>query len=284
MKVFKDISEIRKWADTIRAERKSLGFVPTMGALHIAHAELIKTAEEKNDFVIVSIFVNPTQFGPGEDYDSYPENFEKDKELCKNTGVDAVFYPDISEMYPREYSTTVKVSDITETMCGKCRPGHFEGVATVVAKLFNIINPHRVYLGQKDYQQYRVIERMVGDLNFDLKLVMCPTVREKDGLAVSSRNQYLSEAGRCQAPCIYRELKECEKLIKKGIKEARLINEKIKSIIKENIPECKIDYAGVYDACSLKHVDIIKGNVVIATAVWVGKARLIDNIVIKIGD
>ncbi len=284
MKVFKDISESRKWANAIRAERKSLGFVPTMGALHIAHAELIKTAKEENDFVIISIFVNPTQFGPGEDYDSYPENFEKDKELCENTGVDAVFYPEVSVMYHKEHSITVKVSDITETMCGKYRPGHFEGVATVVAKFFNIINPHRVYLGQKDYQQYRVIERMVGDLNFDLKLVMCPTVREKDGLAVSSRNQYLSEAGRCQAPCIYRELKECEKLIKKGIKEARLINEKIKSIIKENIPECKIDYAGVYDACSLKHVDIIKGNVVIATAVWVGKARLIDNIVIKIGD
>ncbi len=282
MKVFKDISEIRKRANAIRVERKSLGFVPTMGALHIAHTELIKTAEEENDFVIVSIFVNPTQFGPGEDYDSYPENFEKDKKLCENTGVDAVFYPEVSDMYPKSHSTTVKVSDITETMCGKYRPGHFEGVATVVAKLFNIINPHRVYLGQKDYQQYRVIERMVGDLNFDLKLVMCPTVREKDGLAVSSRNQYLSEAERGRASYIYRALKEGEELIKKGIKETRLINEKVKNIIKENIPECKIDYAGVYDAYTLKHVDIIKEDVVIATAVWVGKARLIDNIVVGI--
>lgn len=252
-----------------------------MGALHIAHEELIKKARAENDFVMVSIFVNPTQFGANEDYDSYPGTFEQDSELCRNNGADAIFYPEVQDMYLTDSSTAVEVSDITETMCGRYRPGHFEGVATVVAKLFNIVKPHRVYLGQKDFQQYRVIERMVRDLNFDLDLIMCATVREQDGLAVSSRNKYLNARQRKQAGCIYKALRQGEKLINTGVKKTEVISTKVRDMINRNIPGCKIDYAGVYDAYSLKPADVIRSDVVIGVAVWLGKARLIDNIIVR---
>lgn len=281
MKVFRSAGETQKWADSIRAEQKSIGFVPTMGALHVAHAELVKRARAENDFVVVSIFVNPTQFSPEDDYDSYPRDFEEDSRLCRDNGVDIIFYPEVPDMYLKDSSTVVEVTGITETMCGRYRPGHFEGVATVVVKLFNIVKPHRVYLGQKDYQQYRVIERMARDLDFGIELIICPTVREKDGLAVSSRNKYLNEQQRTQAAWIYRALIQGEKLIDSGEKKADIVNEKIKDTINKNIQDCRIDYAGVYDAYSLKPVDVIETDVVIAASVWLGKARLIDNVLVK---
>lgn len=280
MEIFRSIKDNQAWADGIRAGKKTIGFVPTMGALHIAHVSLIKRAKDENDRVIVSIFVNPIQFGPNEDLSSYPGNFEDDMKLCESNGVDTVFYPESPEMYLKDHSTKISVSELTRSMCGEYRPGHFEGVATVVAKLFNIVKPHRAYFGQKDYQQYVVIERMVRDLNFDLGLIMCPIIRENDGLAVSSRNQYLTEAHRKQAVNIYRALTAAEKLIREGEEKAKRINKRLKDMISNKIPDSIIDYAGVYDAYNLKPVDIIGRVLVVAAAVRLGRARLIDNILV----
>ncbi|MFW6134110.1 MAG: pantoate--beta-alanine ligase [Elusimicrobiota bacterium] len=281
MKFFKEPARVQKWAENIRKEEKTIGFVPTMGALHIGHESLIKKAVKKNDSVVVSLFVNPTQFGPDEDYSSYPRKFEKDKHMCEKCGVDVLFKPGLDDMYEKNHSTAVKVKDLTNTMCGKSRPGHFRGVTTVVAKLFNIVKPHRAYFGQKDYQQYRVIQRMTRDLNFDLELVMCPIVREKDGLAVSSRNKYLDKEQRAQAVFLYKALIKGRKLIEQGVDSVEKINRKIKSVIKENIKQGEIDYAGVYDSVSLKPAEKIDRDVVLACAVKIGKARLIDNILVK---
>jgi pantoate--beta-alanine ligase len=262
---------------------KKIGFVPTMGALHKAHAELFRQAGKDNDFTVVSIFVNPTQFGPGEDYESYPRMIEEDSKLCEELGVDLLFVPDISEMYRENNTTYVHVDSLTETMCGRCRPGHFRGVATVVSKLFNIIKPHSVYLGQKDYQQFKVIERMVHDLNYNLELIMCQTIREDDGLAVSSRNKYLTKEQRANAVWIYRALSEGGRLVCAGGSSPEEISSIMRKTIENNIDGSEIDYCGIFDAESLKAVTAVRGGIVLAAAVRIGKARLIDNIVVKPG-
>jgi len=279
MLVFDKIKDMQKYSGSLRADGISLGFVPTMGALHGAHASLIKRSVKENDFTVVSIFVNPTQFGPDEDFNSYPRKFEKDSAVCEELGVSAIFHPSSEEMYAVGSVTTVNVEKLSETMCGAHRPGHFRGVATVVAKLFNIVNPSRVYLGQKDYQQFRVIERMVKDLNFNLELIMCPTVREEDGLAMSSRNKYLNDEERKKAPGIYQALVKGKELIESGEKDAKKVSGQISSCISETLGDVKIDYAGVYDAFDLNEVERIEKPVVLAAAVKLGKARLIDNVI-----
>ncbi|MFC2061656.1 pantoate--beta-alanine ligase [Elusimicrobiota bacterium] len=281
MEIIERVKDAQSWADSIRSGNKTIGFVPTMGALHVAHSSLIERARRENDQVIVSIFINPTQFGPDEDLDSYPRTFEEDKKLCSEGGADAIFYPAVEEMYGKGRNTTVCVDKITLNMCGKCRPGHFNGVAIVVAKLFNIVKPHRAYFGQKDYQQFRVIQDMVNDLDFDVEPVMCPIFREEDGLAVSSRNKYLNEEERRQAAGISRALKKGEELIKNGEQAADVICSEMDQVVRESIPSCKIDYLGVFDTGILEPVDVIDKEVVLAAAVWVGKARLIDNLLIK---
>jgi pantoate--beta-alanine ligase len=281
MEVLRTPSEVRFWVNNIRRQEKTVGFVPTMGALHKAHGELITRSVEENDLTIVSIFVNPTQFGTNEDFSGYPRTFEADSKLCEEIGADLIFYPEASEMYGEAYSTTVKVTGITDAMCGANRPGHFEGVATVVSKLFNIVKPHKAYFGQKDYQQYIVIDRLVNDLNFDLELVMHPIVRDENGLALSSRNKYLSETQKEQAPIIYKSLTLAAQSIEDGLTNAAEIKQKIISMITDGIPESKIDYVGIYDPDTLSEASVIEKNVVLAAAVWVGKARLIDNVILK---
>lgn len=279
MEIIKKPSEVQKIIEQLRKEGRSVGAVPTMGALHEAHKTLIQRARRENDFLVVSIFVNPTQFGPGEDYKTYPRTFEEDKEICSGCSTDLIFAPQRSDIYLAGHATTVSVEGgLTDYMCAKCRPGHYNGVATVVAKLLNIIKPRRAYFGQKDYQQFRVIERMVKDLNFETELVMCPIVREDDGLAISSRNRYLTQKQRRQAPYIYKALKEAALRIKSGdMPESKEIYEYILNYI----PAAKIDYADIYDARKLNPVKEFKDDVVIAAAVHVGDARLIDNVVVK---
>lgn len=206
MVVVQKIQEMKEIAKKLKKEGKSIGFVPTMGYLHEGHLSLVRLSKQQNDITIMSIFVNPIQFGPNEDYDRYPRDFERDKSLAEKEGVDYIFYPSVEEMYPEDFKTVVSVKKITEIMCGKSRPGHFDGVATVVLKLFNIVNPDRAYFGQKDAQQLAVIKQMVKDLNLDVEIVPCPIVREQDGLAMSSRNVYLSEEERKSATVLYRAL------------------------------------------------------------------------------
>ncbi len=280
MEIIKTVKEMQKKADVLRKNGKVIGFVPTMGYLHEGHLSLIRIAKKKSDIVVVSIFVNPIQFAPSEDYERYPRDFERDKKLLEKERVDILFFPSVEEMYPDKLLTTVSVKYLTETLCGAKRPGHFDGVTTVVAKLFNIVKPHFAVFGEKDFQQQVVIKKMVKDLNFDVEIITCPTVREPDGLAASSRNEYLSPEERKRATVIYRALKTAEHLIKKG----EVNPDKIKKIIQEMIEEkkpSKIDYVEVVDPDDLHPVDKIEKPVLIAVAVWFGNARLIDNLLVK---
>lgn len=261
---------------------KKIGFVPTMGALHDGHLTLVRKSKEENDITVVSIFVNPKQFGPNEDFASYPRTFESDKEKLEKEGVDFLFYPDVNDMYPEDYSTSVEVtSDITKKLCGRKRPGHFKGVTTVVAKLFNIVLPDNAYFGLKDYQQYVIIKRMVKDLNFSINIVGVPIVRESDGLAMSSRNKYLSPDERKDAVLIYTSLLEAKKLIENGIKSAYIIKKEIENILVRS-RFSKIDYVEIVDPETLKSVNNISKTVLIAIACYFGKARLIDNMLIEV--
>ena len=261
---------------------KSVGLVPTMGYLHEGHQSLIRRARKENDLVVVSLFVNPTQFGPNEDLDRYPKDLEKDKMLCESEGADLLFAPEADEMYFDDYGTYVDVKgDLTKGLCGKSRPIHFRGVTSVVSKLFNIVNPDRAYFGQKDAQQVAVIKRMVRDLNFDLEIVVCPIVREADGLAKSSRNIYLTPQERKAALILNKSLKEATILISKGERDGF----KIKAMIENRIrtePLSEIDYVELVDADSIENMDVIKGKLLIALAVRFGKARLIDNICLEV--
>ena len=261
---------------------KKIGFVPTMGALHDGHLTLVRKSKEENNITVVSIFVNPKQFGPNEDFASYPRTFESDKEKLEKEGVDFLFYPDVNDMYPEDYSTSVEVtSDITKKLCGRKRPGHFKGVTTVVAKLFNIVLPDNAYFGLKDYQQYVIIKRMVKDLNFSINIVGVPIVRESDGLAMSSRNKYLSPDERKDAVLIYTSLLEAKKLIENGIKSAYIIKKEIENILVRS-RFSKIDYVEIVDPETLKSVNNISKSVLIAIACYFGKARLIDNMLIEV--
>jgi len=279
MQIARTIAEIKAFVAQARADGKTVGLVPTMGALHVGHASLIDRAASRCDSVVVSLFVNPTQFGPGEDFERYPRPFEKDVEVCKTHGADAIFAPTPAEMYPRTNLTWVAVEKVTEPLCGRSRPGHFRGVATVCTKLFNIVGPDVAFFGQKDAQQVAVIRRMVADLNMPLEIVVCPTVREPDGLAISSRNQYLSPQERGQAPVIHRALRRCEELVESGERNASVIVEAMRKVLGE-APALQVEYVSLVDAESLEAVDRVKGRVLVAIAARLGSTRLIDNIVV----
>ena len=277
----KEIKELRGLIKSWKREGLAVGFVPTMGALHEGHESLIKKAVEENDKVVVSVFVNPTQFGPNEDYDSYPRNIDKDLTTCVNAGTTVVFNPEPSEMYFDNKSTSVSVSNLTSVLCGAKRPGHFDGVCLVVSKLLNIVTPDKAYFGQKDAQQVAVLRRMVRDLNIGVEIVACPIIREEDGLAKSSRNTYLSKEERIAALVLSRSLGLANELLKNGERNAN----KLKEIIKEEIskePLAKIDYVEIIDSDSLENVEAIEKNVLIPIAVYIGKTRLIDNFTFEI--
>jgi pantoate--beta-alanine ligase len=277
MKVAKTIESVRRLVKAARIAGKKIGFVPTMGALHKGHISLVEAAKKDCDFVVVSIFVNPTQFGPGEDFRKYPRPIKADLKMCRKAGVDVVFAPTPREMYPAENLTWVDVEKLSEPLCGKFRPGHFRGVATVCAKLFNIVTPDIAYFGQKDAQQAIVIKRMVADLDMPLKIVVCPTVREKNGLAMSSRNQYLTAQQKKDAAFIYKSLQKCRQMIKQGGRDTKKIIAEMRKILKQ-IPSVEIQYISIVDAETLRNIDRITGKVLAAVAVKVGSTRLIDNI------
>ena len=275
-------SDIDQTCRVLRAARqggKTVGFVPTLGALHAGHLSLITAARDQTDYVVVSIYVNPIQFCAGEDYRSYPRDLPRDLDLCRQGAVDMVFTPTDQQMYPGRRVTTVHVDKITEVLCGADRPGHFDGVTTVVAKLFNIVQPDVAYFGQKDAQQALVICRMVKDLDFPLHIRICPTVREPDGLAVSSRNQYLNPTQRQEAPCLYKALTAARGAIVSGQRQCDAIIDQIRGII-ESADQAKIDYIAIVDLEQLGGQRVIDRPVLIALAVQIGSARLIDNIVL----
>jgi pantoate--beta-alanine ligase len=279
MQVAKTIMEIRALVGRARAEARTVGLVPTMGALHIGHVSLIEAAGECCDYVVVSIFVNPTQFGPGEDFAKYPRPLAKDLEVCEQHGVHVVFAPAPEEMYPRENLSWVTVEKLTEPLCGRFRPGHFRGVATVCTKLFNLVGPDIAFFGQKDAQQAAVIKRMAADLNMPLAIVVCPTVREPDGLAISSRNQYLSVQEREDAAVIYRSLQKGAELMRAGETDAARVVEEMCGILRQ-VPALRIEYVSIVDAESLQELGQVRGKVLAAVAGRLGSTRLIDNIVV----
>jgi len=282
MRVIEKIAEMQSWSDRMRAEGKRIGLVPTMGYLHEGHLSLIDSAKKVSDIVVVSIFVNPTQFGPSEDYRSYPRDLEKDVELVEKRGGDIVFHPSAEEMYPEGYVTYVEVGGLTENLCGASRPGHFRGVTTVVGKLFNAVKPHIAVFGQKDAQQSIVIKRMTADLNFGVDIEVAPTIREPDGIAMSSRNTYLTQSQRSQATSLFRALGTAEQIISGGERDSDKVIGQMKEIINSQ-PDADIDYVSIVDAENLKPIGEIRGKVLIALAVKFGKARLIDNIIIDAG-
>jgi len=256
---------------------KTIGFVPTMGALHEGHLSLVKRAKSENDIVVVSIFVNPTQFGPSEDFDRYPRDMEGDMEKLKREGVDILFMPDARSMYSDRFSTYITVKDLSDKLCGAFRPGHFTGVATVVCKLFNIVMPTRAYFGQKDFQQTVIIKRMTEDLNMDVEMVICPTVRESDGLAMSSRNGYLSPEERRAVTVIYRDILSASDLIKSGKSNPVDVKKQMHDMLKSEPLISEIQYAGVYNAETLDELNEFKKQNLLAIAVKIGNTRLIDN-------
>ncbi|MGD2095598.1 MAG: pantoate--beta-alanine ligase, partial [Phycisphaerales bacterium] len=259
MEVAETIESVRNLVKSSRADGKTVALVPTMGALHIGHISLIEAAARKCDFIVVSIFVNPTQFGPGEDFEKYPRPLEADLKICEEKGVDVVFAPTPDQMYPLEKLTWVNVEKLTQTLCGRSRPGHFRGVTTVCTKLFNIVTPDMAFFGQKDAQQAIVIKRMVADLNMPLEIIICPTVREPNGLAVSSRNQYLSEQQRKDAANIYKSLQKCSQMVEDGVKDSSEIISEMKNILQQ-VPSIQIEYISIVDADMLDNIDRITGT------------------------
>jgi len=279
MKIIHSINQMASVSKRLRADGQAIGFVPTMGALHEGHLSLMRKARKENDVVVVSIFVNPIQFGPKEDYRRYPRNLRQDARLCSKEGTDIIFYPQVKDIYPQGYKTYVDVDDLSKVLCGKFRPGHFKGVATVVTKLFNIVNPDIAYFGQKDAQQAIIIQRMAKDLNMPVSIKVMPTVREKDGLALSSRNAYLSKEQRKDAAVLYQALNLARDLIKQGNRDPFNIIHKMKQLIKRK-KSAKIQYISILDLKDLKTLARIKGKVLVALAVWIGKIRLVDNIMV----
>lgn len=279
MKIVAAADEVREQVREWRREGFSVGLVPTMGYLHEGHKSLIDKAVEQNDRVVVSVFVNPIQFGPGEDLATYPRDLERDAALCGAAGASLIFHPEKENMYFDDFCTYVDMDGLTKGLCGKTRPTHFRGVCTVVSKLFNIVQPDRAYFGQKDAQQLAVIRRMVRDLNFNLEIIGCPIIREEDGLAKSSRNTYLSSEERKAATILHKGLLRGEELIQNGEKSASVIIGEITRVI-ESEPMAKIDYVEVVDFDRIEKIDIIEGTVLTAVAVYIGKTRLIDNFII----
>lgn len=279
MKVVGTIKEVRELVKEWKKNGETVGFVPTMGYLHEGHGSLITKARENNDKVVVSIFVNPMQFGPTEDLDSYPRDLEKDSKFCESLGADLIFHPEPEEMYHDDFSSYVDMSVLTEELCGLSRPVHFRGVCTVVTKLFNIVQPDNAYFGQKDAQQLAIIKHMVQDLNMDINVVGCPIVREEDGLAKSSRNTYLSSEERKAALILSKTVKLAKELIDAGEKDADVVVAKMKENI-ETEPMAKIDYVKAVNGLTMQQQKEIKAPMLIAMAVYIGKTRLIDNMIL----
>lgn len=279
MKIVGTVKEVREQVKEWKKQGLSVGFVPTMGYLHEGHKSLMDAARKGNDKVVVSIFVNPMQFGPTEDFATYPRDLDHDAALCESAGVDLIFHPEAEEMYEKDFCSFVDMTGLTEGLCGKTRPIHFRGVCTVVNKLFNIVTPDHAYFGQKDGQQLAVIKRMVRDLNMDIEIVGCPIVREEDGLAKSSRNTYLSSEER-KAALILSKTVALGKELAKTEKDANKVVEAMKKNI-ETEPLAKIDYVEAVDALSMAPVEKLEGTCMLAMAVYIGKTRLIDNTLIN---
>ncbi|MFH1247891.1 MAG: pantoate--beta-alanine ligase [Candidatus Omnitrophota bacterium] len=278
MKIIHSLHSIRRLLFSVRRNEKSIGFVPTMGALHHGHISLINRARIENDLVVTSIFVNPIQFGPQEDYTQYPRNFRNDSRLCRKNGVDFLFYPSAQDIYRKGHKTFIKVAGLGDSLCGEFRPGHFQGVATIVTKLLNIIQPDKVYFGQKDAQQAVIIKKMVEDLNIPVKIKVMPTVREKDGLAVSSRNVYLNSKQRKSAAVLYQALVCAANLIKAKERNLSYIRRAMIDVIGRN---ARVQYIAFVDNRNLQPVKKAKGRVLIALSAFLGRVRLIDNIVVN---
>ncbi len=280
MEICSKIEAVRQHVREWKKAGLTIGFVPTMGYLHEGHKSLIDAARQDNDRVVVSIFVNPMQFGPNEDLASYPRDLKKDAGLCEAAGVDLIFNPQPEEMYAPDFASYVDMDGLTAQLCGKSRPGHFRGVQTVVLKLFHIVAPDRAYFGQKDAQQLAVIKRMVRDLNVDIEIIGCPIVREEDGLAKSSRNTYLNEAERKAALVLSRSLKAGRELLESGETKAAAIRQAVIQEI-EKEPLAKIDYVEIVDFDTITPVDEVNGPILAAVAVYIGKTRLIDNFIVE---
>lgn len=287
MKIIRTVAAAQKLSTQLRAKNKTIGFVPTMGFLHEGHLSLVRAVRKKTDIVIVSIFVNPLQFGPKEDLSRYPRDFRRDEKLCKNEGVDYIFYPDVKQMYPEDYSTYIDVENISEGLEGEIRPGHFKGVATIVLKLFNIVQPHISVFGQKDAQQAAVLKKMVKDLNVNTKIIISPTIREKDGLAMSSRNVYLTKEQRRDAVYLNKALQFAKRKItlENYNRDIDFLCGQMSKLIKSRPEATKIDYISFNDNETLEEIKSLKNaknkEILISLAVRFGNVRLIDNIVIK---
>ena len=277
--VLRTIPETRRWVQSERTSSQTLGLVPTMGSFHEGHLSLIRRARQSCDRTMVSIFVNPLQFAPGEDYVRYPRDLDRDLSLATREGVAAVFHPETEEMYPNGIVTSIGVGKLGEALCGASRPGHFQGVATVVAKLFNIVQPDLAFFGQKDAQQTLIMKTMTQELNWPLQIVVCATVREPDGVAYSSRNSYLSAEERSRASVLYRSLRLAENLIHSGAREAAGVEGEMRKMI-QDVSGAELDYARVVDPATLEALQQINGEVLAAVAVRFGKTRLIDNLII----
>lgn len=276
MEILRTTVEMARWRDECYRKSQTVGFVPTMGYLHKGHLALVEEALRRAERVVVSIFVNPTQFSPGEDLDQYPRDFERDLDLCRELGVHAIFAPEVEEMYPVGFQTRVLVDRVTQNLCGLHRPGHFDGVALIVTKLFCAVRPHLAVMGQKDFQQLVVVKRLSTDLNLGVEIIPHPTVRESDGLAMSSRNTYLSKEERQSALALYRSLLAARELVQKGERRVEVLIDRTKAII-EAEPHCKIQYVQVVDEDTMTDIVEVTPRAVMAMAVFVGKARLIDN-------
>jgi pantoate--beta-alanine ligase len=280
METITTVENMQRRADEMRSAGHIISLVPTMGFLHDGHLELMRVAKKHSDKLVMSLFVNPTQFGPSEDYAQYPRDTEGDLEKALRAGVDMVFMPSVDEMYPEGSQTKIHVEKVTQHLCGLSRPTHFDGVTTVVAKLFNIVKPHLAVFGQKDFQQLTVISRMVMDLNMDIKILGFPTVREPDGLAMSSRNNYLCDDERKSALCLKKSLDLADKMFQEGERDAGIIKGAIESLIRDH-PFTDIDYVSICDSTSLEDIDTMRDESLVALAVRVGKTRLIDNRVLR---
>ncbi len=283
MQIARTIDSVRKAVKKARSQGMTIGLVPTMGDLHQGHISLIKAATQKCDFVVVSIFVNPAQFGPGEDLDKYPRDLEADSAICENAGVRLIFAPEDKQMYPDKNLTWVTVAELSENLCGRFRPGHFRAVATVCAKLFNVVCADTAFFGQKDAQQAILIKRMVTDLNMDLEIVICPTVREDSGLALSSRNKYLSPEEKKDAQLLYSSLKICETMADEGIRDCKKLIQAIRQELGKST-RIKIEYVSITDTRKLQDIERIDRSALVSLAVKIGTTRLIDNILLDLNE
>jgi pantoate--beta-alanine ligase len=277
MNIFESAHEMREWSRAQREAGRSIGFVPTMGALHEGHLSLMRRASAENEVAVASIFVNPTQFAPTEDFDQYPRTWEADLEAARSVKTDAVYAPKASGMYPGGYATYVEVDQVSKGLCGASRPHFFRGVATVVTKLFHAVEPDRAYFGRKDAQQAAVIQRMVRDLDFPIDIVVCPIVREADGLAMSSRNRYLSPEERANALSLSQALRQAEALVGRGERNA----ERLRDTVRETLTGVKVDYIELVDPETIEPVRQVEGPALLAVAAWAGQTRLIDNTILS---